>query len=356
MKASVIGLGRIGFEYSLDPKRVQPASHLGCYSGLLEWDNDLAFCDIDPVKLGKAERWAPLVPSYRDYHEMLGEFEPEIVSIATPTPTHCKITCDVASYSCVRTIFLEKPIAQSLKEADEIIQTCRKNRVRLAVNYTRRWSETYREVKQMIHADRIGNFISILGVYDGPLLRTGSHMLDLFNFLVDRPAIITVQSFGESQDNYLTLKTASNDYSLNGVVVYQDGTQAVLVAGKPKPYLVFEVDIFGSEGRMRVTGNGQKIKVYEKQFSDRYSKMFEVKPVLCRNKIDRKSILLRAVEQVVDNATVEKGANIQKGLACTGKTAKKALQLALGLHYSAMNKHCITVLKDVPKDYTVRSY
>ena len=190
MRASIIGLGRIGFSFGLEKNRVQPASHVACYLSLPSiTDTDVALCDSDPEKLASAKKALahtsykePNVNYYADVNQMLTEFQPEIVSVCTPTPTHASLVMTVADCLSVKTVFLEKPIAQSLQEADAIIEACERHNIHLAVNYARRWSKVYGDIK---HKAILKKPVIMIGVHPGPLIRTGTHMLDLFNWLAD---------------------------------------------------------------------------------------------------------------------------------------------------------------------------
>jgi len=366
MKAIIIGLGRIGFENSLDKKRVQPASHLGCYAELLKPEN-VGFCDTDHAKLNQALDWMPLTGyACTDYEELLGEFEPDIVSICVPTPSHRKIACTVAEHDCVKTIFLEKPIAQSLDEADEIIKVCEENKIDLVVDYSRRWSWMYPHAKSMIQAAIIGKVVSIIGCYAGPLLRTGTHMLDVFDMLVLKHnhlknPVATAQAFGEAHDNYLTTKTDSNDFNLNAHISYVGGPEATLIAGKSREYLVFEIDVFGEGGRMRITQNGSAMTLYNRFESYRYSGINELQMTLKERRLDYESMLFNAVRDVffttVDNILAAKEKNPTRcRFPCIGRDARRVLQTALAIHYSYTHGCSIIVPETLPKDYAVKTY
>ena len=75
---------------------------------------------------------------FEDYLTMVKTVSPDIVSVCTPDETHCQIVCDIAPY--VKAIFLEKPIALTLEDADKMIESCHKHHVILQVNHKRRWT------------------------------------------------------------------------------------------------------------------------------------------------------------------------------------------------------------------------
>lgn len=350
MRAAVIGLGRIGFEFSLDPKRQQPASHLECCLELSEISN-VAVCDVSIDKHARARKRFPQVDSaFESYLEMLREFEPEIVSVATPTPSHARIACDVASYPSVKAIFLEKPIAQSLEEADRIISACRKNEVQLTVNYTRRWHPTFQKLVAYVGDPHV-----VIGIHPGPLLRTGTHMIDLFNQLLpDEP--VSVQAFGLPYLNYLTdSKEGCNDLSISGCVHYTVKNdlkgEAILISGADKPYVLFELDVLMKNGRFRVVDNGGRLEFYEPEPSNMYS-LNELVPreITSYRRVRRQTPLLWAIKSVI--AGVDK----PWWQEASSLAARKALHVALALHYSTMHDSQIVLLEAVPEKYMVNSY
>jgi hypothetical protein len=116
--AGVIGLGRIGFSWD--------DSHYNAYKNHPRIGK-VVTCDIEK----KAD--------YKDYLEMVKEEHLDIVSVCTPPETHCEIVCGIAPH--VRGIYLEKPIATTLKDADNIIYASRLYGIKLQVNHQRYWNK-----------------------------------------------------------------------------------------------------------------------------------------------------------------------------------------------------------------------
>ena len=359
MKASVIGLGRVGFEFEFEKNRIPPASHWGCYCSLTEKVAEIAVCDVDESKLAKLHNsWG----KFTDYHDMLTKFEPNVVSICTPTPTHTEIACAVAECPSVKAILLEKPVAQSLQEADTIIDTCKKNNVLLTVNYTRRWAKLYANIRDSI-SDKQPTLM--VGSHPGPLLRTGTHMIDLFNWMTEYHLFrgnndfdneVSVQAFGNPvMADYM--KGKGDDFNISGCVNYGDeGVQAILLA-KPTPYLLFELDILCKTERIRVTDNGDRFDLYHSRKSKRYAGIRELEHTqMRRNTGDYESLLLRAVRETVERAEHKLKGELAPHSSCSGMDARRALQIALALHKSACETCGRVYLKDIPKDYIVVSH
>ena len=66
------------------------------------------------------ERWG-VSRLYRDYREMLAKEQLDIVSVCTPTRSRAEVVEAVVE-SGVKAVFLEKPLARTLREADQIIR------------------------------------------------------------------------------------------------------------------------------------------------------------------------------------------------------------------------------------------
>src|SRR6476646_12090525 len=61
--------------------------------------------------------------AYADYREMLAKEKPQIVSVADRWPD-CHREMVVACAEAGASIFLEKPVAQTLQQADEMVAAC----------------------------------------------------------------------------------------------------------------------------------------------------------------------------------------------------------------------------------------
>lgn len=349
LKAAVIGLGRVGAEFSLDEKRGPNTSHVSCYANHPDISS-IAICDIDQAKVTSAMRQLDMRQQfiYTDYKKMMVEFQPQIVSICTPTPTHAEITCEVAKYDCVTDILLEKPISQTIKEAEAIATACTGKRLR--INYARRWSRLYKEIMPG-GSESHGNPLSITGIHPGPLLRTGTHMIDLFNWAYGWEVPDSVQSFGKPELAEYMKKT--DDLSLNGVINYPNGTAILL--GQQMPYMQFELDLRYSNARVIIENNGCSKQIHTID-SDSYSGINTLKMSEYRNGI-KENLLWNTINEMVNSISVPISAiTFAAHPEYSAGTAALTLLVALGLHYSAVNNNCEVKLTDVPKNYMIRSW
>src|SRR5574342_1010515 len=79
--------------------------------------------------------------AYIDFHEMLDKENPQVVFIATPEPIHREPAVAAAEHGAQ--VFLEKPMATSLEDADAIIKACSEAHVKLMIGYILRFEISY---------------------------------------------------------------------------------------------------------------------------------------------------------------------------------------------------------------------
>jgi scyllo-inositol 2-dehydrogenase (NAD+) len=96
-----------------------------------------------------------------DYKELLSRNEIQAVYIsATPESTHYPITRDCLNAG--KHVFLEKPIAMTLPEADELIALAKAKRLKFTIGYSQRFNPKYAYVRKSIRDGSIGKPVSVL--------------------------------------------------------------------------------------------------------------------------------------------------------------------------------------------------
>jgi scyllo-inositol 2-dehydrogenase (NAD+) len=96
-----------------------------------------------------------------DYKELLNRNEIRAVYIsATPESTHYPITRDCLNAG--KHVFLEKPIAMTLAEADELIALAKAKRLKFTIGYSQRFNPKYAYVRKSIRDGSIGKPVSVL--------------------------------------------------------------------------------------------------------------------------------------------------------------------------------------------------
>ncbi|MEM0172704.1 MAG: Gfo/Idh/MocA family oxidoreductase, partial [Thermoproteota archaeon] len=130
-------------------------SHVSGYlkSGMA---NVVALCDKKTEKAkALAERFnLSGVKIYSDYEQLLQDPEIDAVSICTPHYLHAEMTTKAAEYK--KHVLCEKPMAISLKQADEMIRACKKNGVKLEIVFQYRFTPDTRKIKEEFENGKFG--------------------------------------------------------------------------------------------------------------------------------------------------------------------------------------------------------
>lgn len=115
---------------------------------------------IKAAKEFGAEKW------YTNHKEALKQENLDAVVISTPTYTHAEIAIDAAEAG--KHIFCEKPMALTLKEADEMISAARRAGVKLQIGFMRRFDPEFQTAKRIIEDGVIGKPSIIKSTGHGP--------------------------------------------------------------------------------------------------------------------------------------------------------------------------------------------
>jgi len=102
-----------------------------------------AFCDKFEVDRG---------------YEVAGDLidDPEIDAVYIATPVNLHLPQTVAAAKASKHVLVEKPMAMSVAECDQMIDVCRENGVGLGVAYYRRFYPVVDRIKQLIETGEIG--------------------------------------------------------------------------------------------------------------------------------------------------------------------------------------------------------
>jgi predicted dehydrogenase len=122
---------------------------------------NLHLAETKPERLAEMAKLTHATTATADYRELLkiDEIDAYYIS-ATPETLHYPMAreCLLAG----KHVFLEKPIAIELHEADELIAIARKNKLKFAIGYSQRYNPKFAYVKKAINDGSIGKPVSAL--------------------------------------------------------------------------------------------------------------------------------------------------------------------------------------------------
>jgi len=315
-RAALIGCGWIGSEFRNDSVGI--ASHAAAYTACAD-TKLVAVCDVDDLKANRAgERWN-VSACYDDAARMLAEARADIVSICTPDATHYATARLALETPGVRAVLVEKPLALELPQAAELASLARARGIALAVNYTRRYLPEYAELRERICNGELGRIVAVAGLYSKGTIHNGTHWFDLARFF-----------FGEVRcvRGFDLLGEATPDATLDAILEFGNGASGHLQAFDATAGALFEMDILGSAGRLRLCEPGPGVETYLLGESRTFPE-FRVFERISASEMQNRDGLLHAVEDLV--RCVQRG-GVPKSAAEDGLAA---LRIALAVRESA---------------------
>lgn len=116
-----------------------------------------AVSDVNPKVSEVAELYE--ASSYEDYREMFAQEELDAVVIAVPTVHHCQVTCDALEAGLH--VMVEKPIAFTVGEADEMVSLAKRRNLKLMVGHIEWFNPVVRKLVSMIAGGELGEILMI---------------------------------------------------------------------------------------------------------------------------------------------------------------------------------------------------
>lgn len=145
MNYALIGCGRIATNHIKAAKNNQL--------------NLTAVCDVKPeametllAKHGLERDF--LIKRYTDYRQMLAGNDLELIAIATESGAHAQIALDCIEHGVH--VIIEKPIAMSMADADEIIRRSEEKGTKVCACHQNRFNIAVQETRRALEAGRFG--------------------------------------------------------------------------------------------------------------------------------------------------------------------------------------------------------
>lgn len=139
-KLAVIGAGAITTESYLPAARLIPNLEI------------THIVDIDRTRAEQVAAEFQVPSTASDYRELFGKID--AVVIATPPKFHARISTDFMNAGIP--VLCEKPLAPTLAETKELVESCKNTGIRLAVAMNRRLSHCSQILKQLINDNLLG--------------------------------------------------------------------------------------------------------------------------------------------------------------------------------------------------------
>ncbi len=244
LKVGVIGLGAMG------------KNHARIYSELAEVEL-VGVADIDYSLAQSIARIYDTTP-FGDYKQLV-QHGLDAVSIAVPSSFHREIAVYVARTGV--SMLVEKPIADTVKAAEEIIKSAEDNSIKLMVGHVERFNPVIPIIKKKIEGIEVVSIeITRIGPFP-PRIKDVGVVVDLATHDIDLIRYLTASEFKEIHS--LTSKSLSR-YEDTAILLFEmtNGVLARVTVNWLTPFKVREISIASKEKFMQASLINQKLFEY----------------------------------------------------------------------------------------------
>ena len=177
----LVGLGQIGMGYDLD---LDSGKYIYTHARAFTLHPAFELLGGVDVSLKKRQLFTKNYdcPAYESIDFALSEFSPDVIIIAVPTSLHVLVVEEILSKAKPLAILCEKPLADTFKQGQYLVELCNKKNTKLYVNYMRRSAPGVIQIKHRIDADIIKYPIKGIVWYTKGFLHNGSHFFNLFEY------------------------------------------------------------------------------------------------------------------------------------------------------------------------------
>ena len=182
IRAGVVGVGAMG------------QHHARVFHELSE-SSDVKLVGVADTDIEQAKKIASKYDAlaFEDYHELANQ-DLDVVSIVVPTSLHKTVATEFIGKGV--NILVEKPIADTLEDAEYLMKEAKNNDVKLMVGHIERFNPAVLKLKECIEQGELGEIISISAKRVGPMairirdvgiiVDLGVHDIDVISFLIGK--------------------------------------------------------------------------------------------------------------------------------------------------------------------------
>ncbi len=290
----------------------------------MEEANLIAVSDVSERALKKIEKKYG-AKGFTEYDDLLNDPDIEAVSVCVPTTFHHDVVMEAIKHK--KHVLVEKPIAFTLNEAEEMIAAAKEAGVILATGHVERFNPAVQKAKELIDDGVIGDIVSAFAKRVGPLpprikdvgvsIDLAIHDLDIMNYLFEEDITQVYGTMNSSFDD-----SEFEDHA-EIMVSFDNESTGIIEVNWLTPYKRRELELTGTAGIISVDYIQQSIEVYGKFAQDIQIKHDE--PL----KGELKSFLTSVVEEKEPEITGEDGLKALKMVIAANKSSKEHRPISL---------------------------
>ncbi len=192
--------------------------------------------------------------------------DPEIDAVFIASANSCHHAETLAAAEAGKHVLVEKPMALTVKEAEQMIEACARNGVRLMVGHMVRLSPLVRRIRELVSTNALGPLISARAdfVYDGrlshrhwlhdrdvagggPVFDIGVHCLDTLRYVLDDEVVSLKSELEPRPTGGVTESTAQL------LLRFSRGIIGSVFCSYRSPIRRSSIEVVGTEGMVAAT-------------------------------------------------------------------------------------------------------
>lgn len=253
IKIAVIGVGSMGVNHARVIAELPDVE----LSGVADPDSE----NLDRIRLKHGSH----IVCLNSYRDLLDKQKLDAVVVAAPTAFHKEIACEALSRGLH--VLVEKPIAASVAEGEEMIDCAKKQNRLLCVGHIERFNPAVLEMQKRVKAGDLGQILMIHSRRQSPLptrivdvgvgVDLATHELDMMRIVSNSDVSKISAEIGHFTDSNVREDT------IFALLRFKNGVLGILDVNWITPTTVREIGITGERGKFILNYHTQDLDFYE---------------------------------------------------------------------------------------------
>lgn len=276
LRVGVVGVGNMG------------RHHARIYSELAK-EGKVEFVGVADANVERARKIASQFKTnaFGDYKELVGKVD--AVSIAVPTSLHRQVALEFIESGAG--VLVEKPIAESIESAREIIAAAEKNRITLMVGHVERFNPSVLKLKEVMDQGLLGKVVTMNAKRVGPMVTRIADVGVIIDLAVHDIDVMSFISDSKVKEVYAKARNVKHpakveDYALI-LLGFENEVDGIIETNRLTPHKTRTLTVVGTEGIAQLDYIDQALRIYDNKW-------------LREAKIQRKEPLRLELEHFVD--------------------------------------------------------
>jgi predicted dehydrogenase len=254
LSVAIVGAGNIagGFDESSHARGDGVYTHAGAYCASDKFKLQAVF-DVDSKRAIEFANYWGVVESLVSFEDVLTGFY-DVISICSPDEKHLEhLTC-ILNAGCCKTIWIEKPVANSRKQIESLQNLASEKGINVVVNFQRRTEKVHQNLRARV-ITYPKQLLSVGAVYIKGLKHIGVTLIDTLIFICGFPSSV------RALERVFNVQVQEFTYSFQ--LLYPDFSVFVRTVDSERfeyNYHIFELDLLFYDERITVCGNSQYVR------------------------------------------------------------------------------------------------